>query len=367
MRIEPKKIIMRVRETPTRELALAIAKKHKAVHRNFDHYAGVVTMHGLARIATEADADVDSCRDIVAEVAPYADGEREWNANFPNYYCGGNATAWLFKEGLLPDALGTIEHYADEILNVAPRSSDGILTMVRGTNQQKIWIDVAFAVTPFLVFAGVAMGREDYLREAYLQTSKMVEIFRNTETGLLHQSRDFNGPGKLSEDHWSRGNGWGAYALAELALELPVGHPLKKHSVEMLLDLIDSALNYQDRNGLWHQEMSDLDSRGSYVETSGSGLLLYAVGRCLEAGIGKPEWRTAFTRGLSGLLDYITEDLDIFHTCRGCLCPGGGSKLEYRAMAPVRNDVHAFGPYVLAFGQASRIGIENTSELKIDE
>jgi len=101
------------------------------------------------------------------------------------------------------------------------------------------------------------------------------------------------------------------------------------------------------------------------VETSGSALILYAFGAGLEAGVLNAAFRPAFEKGLSGLLRYISDDLDIYHTCRGCLCPGSGTKLEYMAMPPIVNDPHAFGPVVLAMGQAHLLGITEVHQLPL--
>ncbi|MEX2605718.1 MAG: glycoside hydrolase family 88 protein [Kiritimatiellia bacterium] len=346
----------------TMEFADALALKHKTVSGNLGHYTGIVTLHGLSRLAASSGTPETLSR-ILEELNPFVTGKLDFPCNFPNYRCGGNATAWMLYKGLLPQAEEPVRFYADEIVNDAPKDPAGILEMIHG-EKGRIWIDVAFAVTPFLLFAGLALGEEKYIEEGVQQTFKMVDIFGNTETGLLHQSRGFNGPGKLSEDHWSRGNGWGAYALTELACQLPAGHKHKAESVTRFKDLLNHALNFQDEAGLWHQEMTwNTHKPASYVETSGSGLLLYALGAGIDAGIADSHWEAAFRKGLRGLLIYINADYDVFHTCKGCLCPGGGSKLEYAAMPAVVNDPHAFGPMVLCFGQAARLGIEKLKEI----
>ena len=95
----------------------------------------------------------------------------------------------------------------------------------------------------------------------------------------------------------------------------------------------------------------------TYTETSGSGLILYTIGRGLERGILPETYREVFLKGLRGMLGYIALDGSIYHTCRGCLAPGQGKIEDYMNWPWVRNDVHAFGPVALAFGQALRLGI----------
>lgn len=336
------------------DLALQAVHKHLQIHGNLDEYTGIVTLHGLARLAagTTDPAIIEESRRLLM---PFVRGERRFFANFPNYYCGGNASAYLLWQELLPEVEKPVRDYAEEILNDAPRDSDGILSHPRKPGENCVWIDVAFAVTPFLLFAGLALREDKYVEEAFQQTSKMVRLFRNRDNGLLHQSRGFNGPDKFSEDHWSRGNGWGAYALTELAVHLPDDHRRKEEALKLYYDHVSACAGFQDEQGLWHQEMTEMQK--SYVETSGSGLLLYAIGAGLKAGVLDGSNRLRFENGLRGLLTYISEDTDIYHTCRGCLCPGQGTKLEYMAHPAVVNDPHAFGPVALAMGQAHLLGI----------
>jgi len=67
--------------------------------------------------------------------------------------------------------------------------------------------------------------------------------------------------------------------------------------------------------------------------------------------------RAALEQGLRGYLSYIALDGSVHQTCTGCLCPDGGALPAYLARAHKLNDTHAFGPVVLAFGQAAAIGL----------
>jgi unsaturated rhamnogalacturonyl hydrolase len=293
---------------------------------------------------------------------PYVRGEREYYANFPHYFCGGNASAWLMYRGHLPEAEEPVRHYAEHLMTEQPRDSHGIYKHPAKPEEERIWIDVAFAVSPFLLFAGLYFDEPRYIQEAWEQTAKMTEALRCEETGLFYQCRGFLGPGKLSDDHWGRGNGWGAYALTELARYLPEEHPAKSDAIRLYRDHMEACARVQGENdGLWRQEM--LEPTRAYVETSGSGLLLYAIGAGLEAGLLDADLhRPRFEKGLRNLVPYVTDNGDVFHCCKGCLCPGDGSKTAYRAMPPVYNDCHAFGPMVLAFGQANLLGFTSISE-----
>lgn len=339
-----------------RDLALAAVYKHIEVHGDLDTYRGIVTLHALARLAT-ANNDEALIQTAREQFLPYVRGERYYECNFENYLCGGLGSAYLLWQNKLPEAEQPVREQAERLMTRAVRDSDGIFSFPRFPEDEKVWIDVAFAVSPFLLFAGLHFDNADFIAESLDQTEKMYRLFLDPANGLVHQSRGFGGrlPGGISEDHWSRGNGWLAYSLAELIAHIPADHARRPTLERIFRDFLAACAAVQNEHGLWHQEMTAPES---YVETSGSALILYAIGVGLKTGILDATWRERFESGLSGLLRYISDDIDIYHTCTGCLCPGSGTPLEYMAKPPVLNDSHAFGPVALAMGQAHRLGIQ---------
>lgn len=349
-----------MQSTPTKALVLALIEKHIEIYGSLDKYRGVVSLHSLARLAVVEREKPNELEKLRSYFMPYIPGEARFDCNFPNYYCGGLGTSYMLWQGLLPEAESIVRKYAEEIRIDAPRDPEGILCHPKFPEKHQIWIDAAFAATPFQLFAGLAFENEEYIEDAFQHTAKMVRILRDPDNGLLHQGRNFNAnrPGSISEDHWSRGNGWGIYALNELACYLPDDHPRKDEAVQLYLDLLKACLAVRSPEGLWYQEMTE---PLSYIETSGSALILYAIGCGLECCLLNDGWREIFDQGMSALLVYISEQYDVFHTCDSCLCPGDGTILEYMARPAVVNDSHAFGPMALAFGQAYKLGIETIS------
>jgi unsaturated rhamnogalacturonyl hydrolase len=243
--------------------------------------------------------------------------------------------------------------HAEELVATHPRDTHGIFGKLDAPD--KIWIDSAFAVCPFLAIVGRLANRREFIDEACHQMTAMHAALLDRSNGLYHQSLNFAGPGKLSQDHWSRGNGWAALPLADLSVELPEDHPERPCLRAMFLEHMQGCVRAQDAQGLWHQELTDHES---YVETSGTGLILYGMGRGLEHGLLPESFRESFLRGLRGYLSYIAMDGSVSNTCVGCLCPGDGSIDAYKAKPWKLNDPHAFGPVVLAFAQALKLGIQ---------
>ncbi len=335
--------------------SLSIARNafdtHVARHKLL-HYMGILSLQALERLAFlhRDPADLDRLR---RALAPFLAGEGRFGCNFPNYCVGGNGAAAALFHGLLPDAREPVTAEADAFL-AAPRDRGGLVCMPKDPTAEKVWIDAAWAVAPFALHAGLARGRTDLVDEACHQALGMYHLFRDSANGLLHQSRGFVGPGAFSTDHWSRGNGWGLMALAALAEDLPATHPRYAEARAAFADLVAACLRVQGPSGLWHQELPRHDS---FVETSGSGLILYAVGVAIALGLAPADARAALERGLKAYLGYIALDGSVFHTCIGCLSPKDGTPEAYMAHRHVKDDPHAFGPIILAFAQAAAVGL----------
>jgi unsaturated rhamnogalacturonyl hydrolase len=342
-------------------IALRAFDKHVETHP-LGHYTGIVSLHGLARLGLslkERAGDDAVLRKAQLHFGPFLRGEETFESNFPNYRVGGNGAAFLWWRGELPGATeATFAPYIDELMTKAPRDRNGVFCMPGCPEKEMIWIDVAFAVTPFLLFCGLKLNREDCIDEAWAQTRKLVETLRDPANGLVNQAINIRGAGHRTSDHWSRGNGWAILALTELAQYFPESHPARAEVVAMYCDLVEACLRVQDPvGGLWHQEMTEF---GSYVETSGSGLILYAIGAGIECGLlQEARYREALGKGLRGLIAYIALDGSVHNTCMGCLSPEDGSKEAYMRRWHNLNDPHAFGPLVLAYGAAGSIGVGN--------
>jgi rhamnogalacturonyl hydrolase YesR len=324
-------------------------------HTSPDAYPGILMLHGMSEFAV-LEGNEDALNEVVELYKQFGTGEIVAQGNLIAYEAGGSGAAYLAWKKATRALDRQVETVAAEMMDRQNRSPEGLMTAKFATHQ--VFIDVAFAVTPYLLYAGLKSNNKEYVDFAVFETLELFRILKDEKTGLLHQGRGFH-PNKqpeiISEDNWSRGNGWGAFALAILARDLPDSHPQKKEVVELAQRFFTAALNYQDANGLWHQEISDTTS---YVETSGSGLLLYGIGILLEKGLLDGKYTDSFVKGLQAYLSYIGSDGSVSHTCRGCLCPGEGTKADYKNRGWSYNDHHAFGPVILAFTQAIKLGIK---------
>jgi unsaturated rhamnogalacturonyl hydrolase len=319
-------------------------------------YPGVLLMQGMAELAL-ASGDATDLEAARQALLPYATGKATIGGNFVSYRRGGNGAALLLLHAKLPEGRQHIGSAAADMHQRSARSKEGIILASFCAGSERVFIDTAFAVTPFLLWTGLAVDEEPYIEDAWQQIKKLHDILWDPATGLYHQGRGFQGDGVVSTDHWSRGNGWAALSWAALIGHLRSGDPRRRDAEKLFRQFVRSAARFQDAEGMWHQEMTSFESP-SYAETSGTGLLLYAVGVGIERGVLDSSYREIFKRGLRGYLNYIGVDGSITHTSRSLLCPGNGTPEAYCSRTWVLNDAHAFGPAVLAFAQAHRIGIE---------
>ena len=342
-----------MRSVSCKETALLAINRHIA-SGNMAHYGANLTMHALVNLAqiTNSNEIKKNCLQILK---PFYSGKIEKVSGIFDkiYRTGGNASALLVKYGYAANILDYLVSKADELINNHPRHSSGAFGSTEAVpgSSDKVWIDTVFAVCPFLAILGNLTGRYDLKNESIRQYLEHHKLLFNPDTGLYHQGINFTVPGKVSEDHWSRGNGWAALALAELVTELPENTRL----TGILKKFITACVKFQDDKGLWHQEMTMHDS---FTETSGTGLILYALGRGLELNILPQSFKNNFLKGLKGYLTYISLDGSIFNACEGCRCPGNGTIKDYLAKQWRLNDDHSFGPAALAFTQALRLGID---------
>ena len=325
-----------------------------------NHYYGLLAMYGLCQTAYESkDSSLtEQCKKILRR---FPNEMKHPHYNFECYKVGGNARAWSIMMGLLEEDKEILNHYANTMLH-ACADSKGILCMPGKQKEESIWIDVVAAVTPFMLFAGIALENDTYIDFAAEQCFKMYEVLLDKECGLLHQSRGFMTDAKMfSDDHWSRGNGWGYIGLTELIKYLPKQSMHRKKAELYFGDMSKNILLFQTEKGLWRQEMTE---PLSWEESSGTALFLYGLGAGIRLGILKgPEYKHAFRKGIIALVEYcINSDFTTELSCPGCLCPGEGAmkgtiQAYITEKLPCQNEHHSFGAFMLAMVEAHRNGI----------
>ena len=335
---------------------LALAKQFSFVTPEKYGYHEILSLQAMAKIGVML-SDQDIINHVVNTLRPFVQGRYQQRMGAYRFYnVGGAVSAYLLWKGLFKEADDVIRKESQNLASNVPRGPKGFFaTELWNRGPDIVWIDLAFATAPFLMYSGLYFNNTGFQEEACRQLVSMNELFLDRKIGLYHQCLGQLGPGKYSEDHWSRGNGWGLFALAETVSACPIELEKQFGIRKILVERLKACLKYQDNAGMWHQEMTDHES---YTETSGSGLILFALGTAMELGIADEPMRKAFIKGLTGYSSYIALDGSVHNCCTGCMCPGKGTVEDYKNISWKLNDVHAFGPVAHAFIQASKLGIE---------
>lgn len=337
------------------DVAVKVAEKGLSAI-DLGDYKGSCLLHSLSDLALASGDSADMAR-IENILLGFTDGRVKPTPgnSFYSYNVGGSGAAWLAYEGaksLLPQVCKGAEYtWNNQLRNL----ENVMIPFYYSLDKNPLFVDVAFAITPFFLYAGLCENNDEYIDYSVYQIMQIYQDLKDDESGLLQQAR---GVAQLkkeekSTDNWSRGNGWGSMAFTSLMRDLPKKHSQRKAVLEAAKEFYLSCLKYQNENGLWHQEMTDFSS---YVETSGSALLLAGIGAAIESKVLGKKYLPQFEKGLKSLLAYIDADGSVGHTCMSNLAPGDGSKEAYKLRHYYYNEPHAFGPVVFALAQAIRLG-----------
>lgn len=321
-------------------------------------YPGILALFAALKTAENTN-DEELKNTVLDYIRKFPESTKDKRYNFQAYKIGGIAAAYAFYKGYLPEWEGYIREYAEEAMT-APRDVVGLMKNPYVKSREQIWIDSIMAQTPFLLYAGLALNKPEYIDEAVKQAIGHYDVLLDPDTGLVHQCRNFIADGTITEDHWGRGNGWGFIALTELVAHLPKDHK-DRRKVELYFSRHAYALRkYQSKHGLWRQE---IPCEYAYEESSGTGLFLYGFSVGMQLGLlDKNSYMKCLKDGLEGLMTFcINPDFSTERCCRGMCCPGfgedKGTVMAYIQTMPRINDGHSFGTMMVAFQEAFKVGI----------
>jgi len=130
---------------------------------------------------------------------------------------------------------------------------------------------------------------------------------------------------------WGRGNGWTIAAMAQVHQLLPVGDPGGAKYADMLATMAARLAALQGSDGLWRASLADA-ALYPQAETSGTGLITYALAYGIKAGIlDAPTYLPVVARAWRGLTTISLQPSGFVANCQG---PGVGPGPSYTAKAP---------------------------------
>jgi unsaturated rhamnogalacturonyl hydrolase len=181
----------------------------------------------------------------------------------------------------------------------------------------EMWVDGVYMAEPFLVAYGKKFQDNPYCSDtAVFQTTLAGRHTLNRRVGLLYHGWDADRNAAwadpktgLSSFFWSRGVGWYAMALVDILEYLPEKHPGHPRLRELLRRVADGLGRTQDpKTGLWHQVMDQGGRSDNWIETSGSGMFIYALKTAADRKLLPQRFERVAARGWQGLQAFLETD-----------------------------------------------------------
>ena len=199
---------------------------------------------------------------------------------------------------------------------------------------------------------------------------------RDEKTGLLYhawdeskQQRWANPETGCSPHFWGRAIGWYVMAIVDVLDFMPRDHARHDELITILNRKIVALLLVQDANtGVWWQVLNQTHRAGNYLESSASGMFVYAMSKGARNGY-LPKGLLAVARvAYDGILkQFVKVDNDgqahLTGTCRSAGwggTPYRDGTYEYYIGKPVMADNHhGVGAFLLASTEIEKLDKEN--------
>ncbi len=250
-----------------------------------------------------------------------------------------------------------------------PRTSEGNFWHKKVYPHQ-VWLDGLYMGQPFYItYANKylpAAEREKVYDDVANQFLNIARHAYDPATGLYRHAWDeareqfwADKTTGQSQHAWGRAQGWLIWALVDVLEQLPADNPRRPELIDLLKNISDGLLAYQDpATGLWYQVLDEPGREGNYLESTASSMYVYNLLRASRLGLlDDPKYADAARRGYRGMVEkFISEDSDgNVSLTKCCAVAGLGGKdrrdgsYEYYLSEAVRdNDPKGVGPFIFA-------------------
>jgi unsaturated rhamnogalacturonyl hydrolase len=260
-----------------------------------------------------------------------------------------------------------------EQLHKHPRTTEGAFWH-KNIYPHQLWLDGVYMNTPFYARYGKAFNELENFDDVVLQITQVYEKTLDNNTGLLFHAWDesrqqawSNPKTGHSPNFWGRAMGWYAMALVDVLDYLPADHYGRAQITELIKNLIDALLVYQDQNtGLWYQVVDQGNREGNYLEASASCMFAYAITKAVNDGNLDPSYLKQAEKAWQGILDNLVSldeegYVNLNQVC-GVAGLGGnpyrdGSYAYYVNEIIRSNDPKGVGPFILLSIEMEKAGL----------
>lgn len=240
----------------------------------------------------------------------------------------------------------------------------------------QVWLDGMYMGQPFYMEYETKFHNRENYGDIFRQFENVVKRMRDKETGLYYHGYDASKSvfwcdkeTGLSENFWLRAIGWYAMALLDTLNKCKPGEEWQKEYTylkQVFVELIDSMLKFQSREGMWYQLPALGQREPNYLETSGSAIMAYSLLKGVRLKFLPESYRTYGLKAFQGICDrYLKEKNGRLSLGGICLVAGlgpadnlrrDGSFGYYMSEPVVEDDAKGVGPLLLAYTELRRLG-----------
>lgn len=155
----------------------------------------------------------------------------------------------------------------------------------------QMWIDGLYMAEPFYTQFTVKYENGKNLEDVARQFELVQNHILDQKSGLVFQAWDESKEIAWADKQtgtsptiWGRGIGWYMIALVETLDYFPKSHPKYKVLVGYLNQIAKNVNQYKSDSGLWYQVADKPEQLGNYVESSASGMIIYAFAKGADKG-----------------------------------------------------------------------------------
>ena len=176
-------------------------------------------------------------------------------------------------------------------------------------------LDGIYMASTFLAKYGALFNDAVATDEAAFQTMIIYSHVYNASNKLVYHAWNYdkttytwsNATTGVSSQVWSRGMGWYMMALVDILEYLPKTHPRYAEMKTALQNLCEGLKTYQDTStGLWFQVVQNPTGVNNWIETTGSGMYIYAMKKAINNNlIDATTYTPVINKAWTGMKTYV--------------------------------------------------------------
>ena len=253
-------------------------------------------------------------------------------------------------------------HYQIEI---QPRTKSGNFWH-KAIYPNQIWLDGLYMAQPFFMQYETELNKMHGCQDSFHQFQNVEKLMRDPVTGLYYHGYDESRQAKwadpetgCSKSFWLRSLGWFMASLVETDSVMDEALYFEyRYLQDMLKNVADSVLNYQDESGMFYQVIDRKEDEGNYLETSGTALIAYALLKGARLGYLPERYGEAGEKAFQGIVNRYLQLKDDGTINLGGICLvaglGGedrrdGTPAYYYSEPVVENEAKGTAPFILAY------------------